>query len=100
MPVDEFENNEEDIKQNENELVKKEKFDFNPGDYKYPFNKNFVNESKTNFQFDSELKSAYEKYEYMLGELWYKEKYDLKNIIKDFTLCPTNQDLFIDVKSF
>ena len=79
------------------ENIENKKPRIKPGDFKYPINKNFINESKEKFQLDDEFKSAYADYEYMLGDLWEKEALNVKHILKDFSECPTNDNLFIDV---
>ena len=70
-----------------------------PGEFKHPINRNFVNESKEKFQFDADIISAYAHYEYMLGDLWEKEYFDPKYVLKDFSKCRNNDNLFIDVIS-
>jgi len=79
------------------EVITKPSLKIKPGEFKYPINRKFVNESKEKFQFEKEIKSAYAQYEYMLGDLWEKEPFDAKYVLKDFSKCPTNDNLFIDV---
>ncbi len=92
-----------EIEDYQNEINKKKPSEpvIQPGDFKYPMDKNFINKSKDVPQIEKltgdRLMTSYHLYEYMLGYLWEKEEKNIKFIKDDFSDNLSHPDLFLMV---